>query len=64
MALAVGIGAASSNVTGGYVVEKFGFTAAFLTLTAISVLALLFFAVFMPETRPAPHAIVATHVTS
>jgi MFS family permease len=64
MALAVGIGAASSNVTGGYVVEKFGFTAAFLTLTAISVLALLFFAVFMPETRPASRAIVATHVTS
>lgn len=52
MALAVGIGAALSNVTGGYVVEKFGFTAGFLTLALISALALVFFAVFMPETRP------------
>ncbi|MFM0055645.1 MFS transporter [Paraburkholderia phytofirmans] len=52
MALAVGIGAALSNVIGGYVVEKFGFTAGFLTLAAISALALIFFAVFMPETRP------------
>jgi len=52
MALAVGVGAALSNVTGGYVVEKFGFTTGFLTLAAISALALFFFAVFMPETRP------------
>jgi MFS family permease len=52
VALAVGIGAAMSNVTGGYVVEKFGFITGFLTLAAISALALLFFAVFMPETRP------------
>lgn len=51
MALAVGIGAALSNVTGGYVVEKFGFASGFLTLAAISVFALVFFAVFMPETR-------------
>ncbi|PRX33465.1 putative MFS family arabinose efflux permease [Paraburkholderia sp. BL18I3N2] len=52
MALAVGIGAALSNVTGGYVVEKFGFTAGFLSLAAISALALIFFTAFMPETRP------------
>ncbi|MFM0268500.1 MFS transporter [Paraburkholderia sediminicola] len=52
MALAVGVGGALSNVTGGYVVEKFGFTAGFLTLSAIGALALIFFAVFMPETRP------------
>ncbi|MFM0495006.1 MFS transporter [Paraburkholderia caledonica] len=51
MALAVGIGAALGNVTGGYVVEKFGFASGFLTLAAISVFALVFFAVFMPETR-------------
>ena len=56
MALAVGIGAALSNVTGGYVVEKFGFASGFLTLAAISVFALVFFAVFMPETRPADDA--------
>jgi len=52
MALAVGVGAALSNITGGYVVEKFGFTAGFLTLSAIGGLALIFFAVFMPETTP------------
>ena len=52
MALAVGVGAALSNVTGGYVVEKFGYTAGFLTLSAVAGLALVFFAVFMPETRP------------
>jgi MFS family permease len=52
MALAVGFGAALSNVTGGYVVEKFGYTTGFLTLAVISALALIFFAVFMPETRP------------
>ncbi|MFM0204189.1 MFS transporter [Paraburkholderia fungorum] len=52
VALAVGVGAAMSNVTGGYVVEKFGFTTGFLTLAAISALALIFFAVWMPETTP------------
>jgi MFS family permease len=52
MALAVGVGAALSNVTGGFVVEKFGFTAGFLTLAGIGGLALIFFAVFMPETAP------------
>lgn len=52
MGLAVGLGAALSNIVGGYVVEKFGFTTGFMTLAAISALALVFFAVFMPETRP------------
>jgi len=59
MALAVGVGAALSNVTGGYVVEKFGFTAGFLTLSAIGGLALIFFAVFMPETTPREDSTVA-----
>jgi MFS family permease len=52
MALAVGVGAALSQVTGGFVVEKFGFTAGFLTLAGIGGLALIFFAMFMPETAP------------
>jgi MFS family permease len=52
MALAVGVGAALSNVTGGYIVEKFGYTAGFLSLSAVAGIALVFFAVFMPETRP------------
>jgi len=59
MALAVGVGAALSNVTGGYVVERFGFTAGFLTLSAIGALALIFFAVFMPETTPREDGTVA-----
>ena len=52
MALAVSVGAALSNVTGGYIVEKFGYTAGFLSLSAVAGIALVFFAVFMPETRP------------
>jgi len=59
MALAVGVGAALSNITGGYVVERFGFTAGFLTLSAIGALALIFFAVFMPETTPREDGTVA-----
>ena len=59
MALAVGVGAALSNVTGGYVVEKFGFTAGFLTLSAIGGVALIFFAMFMPETTPREDHIAA-----
>jgi sugar phosphate permease len=61
MALAVGIGAALSNVTGGYVVEKFGFTTGFLTLAVISALALVFFALFMPETRPEEDSKATSH---
>jgi len=59
MALAVGVGAALINVTGGFVVEKFGFTAGFLTLASIGGLALIFFAVFMPETAPREDSAVA-----
>ncbi|QIE26581.1 putative MFS-type transporter (plasmid) [Caballeronia sp. SBC1] len=64
MALAVGVGAALSNVTGGYVVEKFGFTAGFLTLSAIGALALIFFSVFMPETTPREDSAVAQRADS
>ena len=52
MALAVGVGAALSNVTGGFVVQNFGFPAGFLVLSVVAVAAFLFFAAFMPETRP------------
>lgn len=53
MALSVGIGAALSNATAGYVVQWFGFTAGFLYLAAIAAGGLAFFAAFMPETREA-----------
>ncbi len=52
-ALAVGVGAALSNATSGYVVQWFGYPAGFLYLAGIAVAALAFFALLMPETRVA-----------
>ncbi len=51
MALSVGIGAALSNATAGYIVQWFGFTAGFLYLAAVAGCGLAFFLAFMPETR-------------
>jgi MFS family permease len=53
VALAVGTGAALSNVIGGYVVQGFGYPAGFLTLAAIAAGALVFFLLLMPETQMA-----------
>jgi predicted MFS family arabinose efflux permease len=50
-ALAVGIGAALSNATAGYVVQWFGYPTGFLYLAVIALCALAFFAILMPETR-------------
>jgi predicted MFS family arabinose efflux permease len=50
-ALAVGLGAALSNATSGYVVQWFGYPAGFLYLAGIAVVALVFFVLLMPETR-------------
>jgi predicted MFS family arabinose efflux permease len=52
-ALSVGIGAGLSNLTGGFVVQWFGYPAGFLTLAGLAACALAFFAIFMPETREA-----------
>jgi len=52
-ALAVGTGAALSNVTAGYVVQWFGYPAGFLTLAGIALCAFAFFALLMPETKTA-----------
>jgi MFS family permease len=51
MALAVGIGAGLSNLTSGFVVQWYGYPAGFLYLAVIALVALVFFAVFMPETK-------------
>ncbi len=51
-ALATGVGAALSNVTAGFAVQWFGYSAGFLYLAAIALAALAFFALLMPETRP------------
>lgn len=50
-ALAVGVGAALSNATSGYVVQWFGYATGFLYLAGIAGAALVFFALLMPETR-------------
>lgn len=50
-ALAVGIGAALSNATSGFVVQRFGYSTGFLYLAAIAMVALTFFALLMPETK-------------
>ncbi|HEY0792036.1 MAG TPA: MFS transporter [Chthoniobacterales bacterium] len=51
VALCTGAGAAGSNLLGGFVIGRFGYHAAFLSLAAIAVGALGFFVVLMPETR-------------
>ncbi len=56
VALSVGIGAALSNATAGYVVQWFGYATGFLYLAGIAGVALLFFAVLMPETKSAEAA--------
>ncbi len=55
-ALAVGVGAAFSNASAGFVVQWFGYPAGFLYLAAIATCAFVFFAVLMPETREASDA--------
>jgi MFS family permease len=53
VALCVGIGAAASNLVGGFMVQAAGYPAGFLALAAIAAAGALFFVVLMPETRPA-----------
>ncbi|MEY2616313.1 MAG: hypothetical protein QOH78_2086 [Verrucomicrobiota bacterium] len=52
VALSTGLGAAISNLTAGFVVQAFGYAVGFLTLAAIALIALVFFALLMPETQP------------
>lgn len=49
-ALAVGVGAGLSNLVSGYIVQAHGYSVGFLSLAAIALAALIFFALFMPET--------------
>ena len=50
VALSVGVGAALSNASAGYIVQAFGYPTGFLSLTGIAGAALAFFALRMPET--------------
>ncbi|MBV8278240.1 MAG: MFS transporter [Verrucomicrobia bacterium] len=48
--LATGLGAGLSNLVAGFVVQRFDYPAGFMTLSAIAIIALAFFALLMPET--------------
>jgi MFS family permease len=52
VALATGLGASMSNLVAGFVVQAFGYSIGFITLATIATIALLFFAILMPETGP------------
>jgi MFS family permease len=49
VALSTGLGAASSNLCSGFVVQSFGYTVGFITLAWIAIGGLIFFALLMPE---------------
>jgi MFS family permease len=49
--MAVGIGASSSNLLGGNVVERLGYQAGFVTMAGIAAVALAVFWMAMPETK-------------
>src|SRR5271167_252741 len=49
-----GIGGSTGLGAAGFIVAAFGYNAAFLTLAAVAVIALLVMVVAMPETRPTP----------
>jgi MFS family permease len=48
---AIGLAAALSSILAGYVVNRFGYAVGFGTLAGISVLGLLFYSFFVPETK-------------
>lgn len=51
VALCTGIGAALSNLIAGSIVKSWGYNAGFLSLSLLSVAGLIFFWLFMPETK-------------
>jgi len=51
VALCTGVGAALSNLIAGFIVKSWGFNIGFLSLAALSIIGLLFFWTFMPETK-------------
>ncbi len=59
LATATGIGASASHYLTGEIVSRFGFDAGFFTLSAIACVALVFFGLAMPETRPSAQSIEA-----
>lgn len=51
IAAAVGVGASLSNTVAGYIVQRAGFNAGFLTLAGVATLATALFWLLMPETQ-------------
>jgi MFS family permease len=60
VATAQGIGASLSNTVAGLIVVSAGYSAAFLTLAAVALVALIVFLSAMPETSRSPASRVAT----
>jgi len=60
IATAVGIGASLSGLAAGEVVDHFGYSATFLTLGAAALVALIVFAIWMPETAERETASLAS----
>jgi MFS family permease len=57
---ALGLGAFLSNVLAGFVVKSLGHNAGFLGLAGIASIGLVFFALFMPETKGQSNREIAT----
>jgi len=53
VATAISLGAAISNLSAGFVVDAVGYAATFCCLAVIALMALMVFALGVPETRPA-----------
>lgn len=64
LSLAVGVGAALSNLTCGLLVDRFGFSAGFLALSTVAVAAVLVFAVFMPESASSDGVLQTSHASA
>ncbi len=57
---ALGMGAFLSNFLAGFVVKSFGYNTGFLGLAAVAFTGLLFFVIFMPETKEVRVSITST----
>lgn len=55
VALCTSLGAALSNLIAGSIVESFGYKTGFFSLCLLSIIGLLFFLAFMPETKDENH---------
>jgi predicted MFS family arabinose efflux permease len=51
VALCTGVGASLSNLIAGFIVKSWGFNTGFLSLSCLSIIGILFFWSFMPETK-------------